>query len=221
MVQRTVQLTIGLAAMVLASAAASAPAVTVSDLQPFSHAALIPAGADTSSIRLERVKLVKVPTRIRFVNRGSDCEQQQSFRDPGGSAFCPSVHVDATAQAYELSYSYTGQPMTSDEYGSRNFTFSVYFRPEELSAEARQEVGKRKNTAALAEIFGVNASRPPHQRTVIDESNSRFCEGSYLDGSWVQTDRDCQDRTRVKTVTAPADYITVRVSSQLLERANR
>lgn len=68
MVQRAVQLTIGLAAMVLASAGASAPAVTVSDLEPFSHVAFVPAGADISSIRLEQVKLVNVATRIRSVN---------------------------------------------------------------------------------------------------------------------------------------------------------
>jgi hypothetical protein len=153
MVQRTVQLAIGLAVTVLVSAAASEPAVTVRELQPFSHEALIPAGSDVSSIRLERVKLVKAPTSIRLVNGGSYCEQEQSFRDPGGSAYCPSINVETTAQAYELNYSYTGQPMTSDEYGGRNFTFSIYFRSEELSAEVRQELSKHKITPALAELF--------------------------------------------------------------------
>jgi hypothetical protein len=221
MVQRTVQLTIGLAAMVLTSAAASEQTVTVKDLEPFSHEAFIPAGSDLSSIRLERVKLVKAPTRLRLVNRGSYSEQEESFRDPGGSTYGPSVIVETTAEVYELNYSYTGQPLASDEYGGRNFTFSIYLRPEELGADVRQKLSKRKITPALAELFNVTASGLPQQRTVIDERNSRFCDGSYLDGGWVRTDRNCKDQIRVKTVAVPADYITVRIGSQLTKTANR
>jgi hypothetical protein len=220
MVQRTVQLTVGIAMMVLTSAAASDSAVSVRNLEPFSHQALIPAGSDVSSIRLESVKLVKVPTRLRLENGGPNCDQEQSFRDPGGSAYCPSVKIE-TGQAYELNYSYTGQPMGSDEYGSRNFTFSIYFRPEEVSPEVRQALSKHKMNPTPAELFDVTASALPQTGIVIDERNSRFCDGSYLDSAWALTDRDCEDQIRVKTVTSPAGYITVRVSSQSIQRANR
>ncbi len=210
-------LSIGLASVMLAAAAASGQTVTANNAQPFSHEALIPANSDVSSIRLARVKRVRLPVRIWFAD--SNCEREQTFRDPGGSAYCQPGKVEWT-EAYELSYSYSGQPLASDEYAGRKFTFSIYFRPEEISPEARQELSQRKTTTELSEMFGMATSNAAQLRAVVDERNSRFCEGFYLDGAWSQPDQNCRDEIRVKTVTAPADYVTVRVSSQLSKRVN-
>ena len=63
----------------------------------------------------------------------------------------------------------------------------------------------------LATYFNVATSRPPVRAAVIDEANSSFCDGNYIDGNWVQTNLDCKDKVSFKTVTRPSDYITVQV----------
>jgi hypothetical protein len=218
----TTKLSIGIAAAMLASVANAQPVVTVRDLDRFTHEALIPAGSDLSSIRLDRVKLVRIPTRIRSTMMTSYCDEEQTFRDPGGSLYCPNTKLEALAQAYEVTYSYTGQPLTSDEYGGRYFTFSVYFRPEELNEAARGRIFRGKIRRGDVEgLFDVRTSRATAPRAVIDQERAKFCAGNYIDVSWVQADPGCKDDVKSRTVIAAADYVTVRVDTSLTRVSSR
>jgi hypothetical protein len=192
-------------------ASASQVSAQVKDLNPFPHVVLISAGIDLSSIRLQGVKMVEVPTRVRSTIDSGYC-QSLGFRDPGGSMYCPQVHLEAFVPAYEVTYAYQGQPMSSDEYGSTYFTFSVYFRPEELSPQTR-ELLKRAKTARsdVAMAFKVITSRDPERRVAIDEAASTFCEGSYIDGAWRQANADCKDKITSKAVVVLPEYLTIRV----------
>jgi hypothetical protein len=113
--------------------------------------------------------------------------------------------------AYRISYSYNGPPMASDEYGDRYFTFSVYLHPDELSPAMRRTISAGHSRADVAAFFKLTTSRDAVQRVAIDEPNSTFCDGSYMDGSWTHTNSKCEDRITYKTVTAPSSYITVKI----------
>jgi hypothetical protein len=63
----------------------------------------------------------------------------------------------------------------------------------------------------LATYFNVVTSRPPVRAAMIDEANSSFCDGNYMDGNWIQKDPNCKDKVSFKTVSKPSDYITVQV----------
>jgi hypothetical protein len=185
--------------------------VQIRDSQPFTHLAQIPADADKGTIRFERAKVVQVPTRITYTMDPSYCEEL-AFRDPGGAMYCPSVQKGSPAVAYEVTYSYVGQPLASDEYGGRNFTFQVYFRADELALEVRQSLAEKKwNQADFAEYFQVNTFREPVRRILIDEAKSHFCNGSFADGAWTQSEANCQDEIHTKAIASWSDYITVRV----------
>ena len=200
------------------SASAAAPVqlngdelVVVKDLEPFTHTVVIPAGSDLASIRLQGVKAVRIPTRTRSTTETGYCEET-AFREPGGSMYCPSVEPEGFTRAYQATYSYEGPPLGSDEYGDRHFTFSVYFRPEELGSAEQEVLSRRKGgRAEAAELFTSTTSRQPETRRVIDEDHSTFCEGTYVDGAWAQTNPTCKDNVKFKTITAPSDYITVKV----------
>src|ERR1700688_5059463 len=97
------RLSIGLAAVLLGSIANAQSVVTVKDLNPFTHVAMIPGGADLTSIRFERVKLVRIPTRIRSTSTSS-CEDV-AFKEPGGSLHCTFGRLEAHALAYQVNYS--------------------------------------------------------------------------------------------------------------------
>jgi hypothetical protein len=203
----------GSSALVLAGSLANADqaVITVQDLHPFTHAVHVVAGADLSSIRFLGVKLVKVSTRISSATNTDSC-RELAFRDPGGSLYCPRVQLEAPMPAYEVTYSYQGQPMTSDEHGSRYFTFTVYFRPEEFSPEARALLARGKAAGAdVAAIFNLTTSRDLEKRVVIDEASSTFCEGTYVDGAWKQTNPQCKDDVKSKRVEALPEYVTIRV----------
>ena len=199
-----------------ASVAAAKPdkrgvGIQIEDLYPFTHTAFIPADSDPASIKFEKVKATKVFTEWKSTIDPGYCYDLQ-FRDPGGSMYCPYVQQQSPALAYEVTYSFTGQPLASDEYGNRNFTFQVYFRPEELPQVLRTAISAGKvKRAELATYFNVATSRMPIREAVIDEANSSFCDGNYVDGNWVQKDPKCQDKVSLKVVTIPSDYITVRV----------
>ena len=193
--------------------------VVVKDLEPFTHVVVIPAGSDLASIRLQGVKAVTIPTRTRSTTEARYCEQA-ALREPGGSMYCPFVEPEGFTRAYQATYSYEGPPLGSDEYGDRHFTFSVYFRPEELSRAEREVISRRKSgRAEAAELFTLTTSREPETRRVIDEDNSTFCEGTYVDGAWAQTNPTCKDNVKFKTITAPADYVTLRVDPAPRSRA--
>ena len=185
--------------------------IQIEDLNPFTHIASIRADSDPASIKFEKVKATKVFTERKSVMDPGYCDDLQ-FRDPGGSMYCPYVQEESPALAYEVTYSFTGQPLASDEYGDRNFTFQVYFRPEELPQALRTAISAGKvKRAELATYFNVATSRMPIREAVIDEANSSLCDGNYLDGNWIQKDPNCQDKFSLKIVTIPSDYITVRV----------
>jgi len=183
----------------------------IEDLYPFTHLASIPAGSDPASIKLEKVKAAKVFTQRKSAMDAGYCYDLQ-FRDPGGSLYCRYVQEESPTLAYEITYSFTGQPLASDEYGNRNSTFRVYFRPEELSQALRRDLSASKvKRAELATYFNVTTSRLLARVTVIDGANSSFCDGNYIDGNWTRKDPKCQDKVSVKTVTTASDYIRVRV----------
>jgi hypothetical protein len=187
----------------------------VRDLQPFTHFARIPAESNKSTIRFESAKMVQVPTLITYATNSTYCEEL-GFRDPGGSMYCPSVKTGSPAMAYEVTYSYIGQPMASDESGSRNFTFRVYLRLDELAPDVRRALTDRKwDRAEVAEHFAVNTLREPARRIVIDEAKSHFCAGNFVDGIWTRTDANCKDEIHTKAIDGLSDYTTVRVDPVL------
>jgi hypothetical protein len=190
---------------------AAPPAVVeTTHLQPFTNIAEIPAGSDLASIRFEGIKAVKVATERTSITDQRYC--RPGFPEPGGSMYCPYVQDGSAVPAYQVTYSYNGPPIGSDEYGSTHFTFSVTVRPEDVSPEVLQMMSARKmNRAAAAADFKVTTYPDFVPRVVVDEANSVFCEGNYIDGLWTHTDRNCQDKVTYKTVAAPSDYIMVRV----------
>lgn len=180
-------------------------------LHPFTHFASIPATAYPSTIRFERVEAKKVLTQTKFTMDTGYCDELQ-FRDPGGSMYCPYTQKLSPAPAYEVTYSFTGQPLASDEYGNRYFTFQVYFRPEELAPTVRRAIsaGSMKRPQ-LATYFRIRTSRLPVRAIVLDQVNSHLCALHIVDGSWTPDDPKCRDRVSYKTVTMLSDYITVQV----------
>ena len=183
----------------------------IKDLHPFTHFASIPASSDPAKIKFEKVKATRVFTKEKSVLDPGYCKDLP-FRDPGGSMFCPYTEDESPAPAYEVTYSFNGQPLASDEYGNRYFTFQVHFRPEEVPPGLRRalSIGKMKRSE-LETYFTVATSRPAVRAAVIDEANSSFCDGNYIDGNWIQKDRNCKDKVSFNTVTKPSDYITVEV----------
>jgi hypothetical protein len=187
-----------------------APAV-VNDLNPFIHAARIPVTSELSSIRFQGIRAVRIPTSIRSTAVTPYCEEA-AFRDPGGSMYCPFVQPEQFVRAYEVTYLFDGAPLGSDEYGSRQHAFSVYFRPEELDPIRPEALMKRKGARAeAAGFFQLRWSRDMDERLVIDEERSTFCNGNYIDGSWVHADPKCEDAIRFKAGRTPSEYITVSV----------
>jgi hypothetical protein len=61
-----------------------------------------------------------------------------------------------------VTYSYTGQPMASDEYGNRHFTFQVYFRPDEMPPAVQKLLaGSKPKRSELAAYFAVSNDLDP------------------------------------------------------------
>ena len=88
----------------------------IKDLHPFTHLASIPASSDPAKIKFEKVKATRVFTKEKIVVDPGYCKDLP-FRDPGGSMFCPYTEDASPAPAYEVMYSFKGQPLASDEYG--------------------------------------------------------------------------------------------------------
>jgi hypothetical protein len=191
----------------------SAPATKIEDLRPFTHLASIPATSNPQTIKFQRVTATKVFTKVKSTFDPGYCELLQ-FRDPGGSRYCPATRDESPAAAYEVTYSFTGQPLASDEYanGYSTYQFKVYFRPGELTPALRRTLSAGKpNRAELASYFKVTTARLPVQARLIDWANSSLCEEHLVGGLWVHRNRNCRDNIRFKNVTVPSDYITVRV----------
>jgi len=182
----------------------------IEPLHPFTHETQIPANADMASIRFARIKSVRVATEV-ILNEDQDYCREVSGGDPGGSEFCPEVEFAGFVPAYEVTYSYTGPPLSSDEHANKEFTFSVDFRPDELDQKQREELSEGKRVAA-AEWFFLTKSRPINKRAAIDDAVSTFCPGHHVDGNWVHDDPACPDHIRFHVITEPSDFMTIRVS---------
>jgi len=222
------QLSATLAVIALGTTAATAGSasitgrdvVEITELQPFTHVAYLSVGSDVSSIKLEGIKAVRVATKRRSITNQQYCDQFWS--EPGGSMYCQRTTDESSEPAYRVTYSYRGQPMASDEYNNPYFTFSVYFRPTEISLKLRDMLSSEKiSRAPVAEFFEITTSMDSIQQVVIDEANSTFCDGNYIDGTWIHTNPKCEDRIAYKKVASPSPYITVRVdpASSRLETA--
>ena len=156
------------------------------------------------------VSLLLVPVQaahISYIPAGSDLaslrfEQVKPVRSPEA--------------VYEVTYSYRGQPMGSDEYGGTAFTLQVYFQRDELPPVLRQSLaaGRKWNRADTAAWFHVSTWRDTAPARVVDESRSRLCAYSYgYDGEWAQRDPDCTSVVRLHTIAAPTGYIAVRIDA--------
>ena len=194
-----------------AAAAVPGDVVEFTNLQPFTHIAYIPVGADVSSIRVEGIKAVKVATERRSVTNLHYCEQSYAA-EPGGSMYCPEASNESYVPAYQVTYSYRGQPIASDEYGNTYFTFSVYFHPDELSPGLRRALSSGKmSRSAASEFFPLTISRDRVPQVVVDRENSIFCAGYYLDGYWTHATPKCEESIAYKTVMGPSPYVMVKV----------
>lgn len=186
--------------------------VQVEDLRPFTRFAYIPAGSDLSTITFEKAKTVDVPTQIRYTTETNYCAELTLFRDPGGSMECPHRKAESPTTAYQVTYSYRGPELASDEYGLRHFLFQVYFRPDELVSAVRSALANRKlSRVEKASYFTVRTYREDLRQVVVDEGQSNFCDTTLVDGVWTRTDPNCQERINYKTLATPSEYITVRV----------
>lgn len=200
-------------------ALAGAIAVTLAPASaktPFTHEARIPADANVASIRFESAKEVRIApaakAAVANTMEEADYCEAASRRDQNGSMFCAAFEPTAYVTAYAVTYSYEGQPMASDEYAGRRYTFTIYLRPEELTAgeQARLSRGGKLGRSA-GEDFEFTVSRPVATRRIVDNANSNVCPGNYVDGNWIPSNSGCSDRLAVKTVTAPAGYLTIDV----------
>ena len=175
-----------------------------------SKVARIPAGSNLASIKFQGVKAVTL------ANTGAVTDGRCAIAErgePGGSMFCAPLAARTHEQVYQVTYSYEGLPLASDEYGNTHSTFSVYFRPEELTGAERRlvSVGKRGRTET-ASMFEWTTSREVEARVVVDNASPKMCTRTYVDGTWAQKDPECQDNAIFKTISVPSDYVVVRVN---------
>src|ERR1700722_11780642 len=102
----------------------------VDQLNPFSHTASIPAIADPSTIRFEKLKMVDLASKTRTTTLDANACKERQFREPDGSS-CQTITVEERVKALEAMYSYNGPVLSAGETVPGRQTFSVYFRPEE------------------------------------------------------------------------------------------
>jgi hypothetical protein len=176
------------------------------ELNPFTHAASIPAIVDPSTIRFEKLRMVELAAKTKTTTDAQDCKDKQ-FRDPDGTN-CQTTTVLERVKALEATYSFNGPVIGAGESTPGRDTFSVYFRPEEVGVDG--PVGKLKRDQA-ASFFQISTFRPMVEQKVIDKQHSTFCEGNYVDGNWVRKDSKCQDQVQYINQTVPSPYLTVQV----------
>jgi len=114
--------------------------------------------------------------------------------------------------ALKVTYWYKAPSTATEESGDAYYTFSVYFRTDEISPGLFREVSAGKvGRSGAAELFEISTSRPSIQQEVIDEANSTFCDGYYSDGGWVHTNTTCEDRVTYRQVASLSPYVSVKV----------
>jgi hypothetical protein len=173
-------------------------------INPFTHVVSIPATVDPSTIRFEKLSTVELASKTKTTVDTQDCKDRQ-FRDPDGSS-CQAVVERVKALA--ATYSYSGPALASGEAAPGRDTFSVYFRPEEVRVDGPVQKLKRDQAASY---FVMNTYRAMVDQKVIDKEHSRFCDGNYVDGNWMQKDPKCQDQVQYTSQTVPSPYLTVQV----------
>ena len=179
----------------------------ISDLQPFTHTAYIPANADLSTIRIDSVKMVKVATKLRSVSNTRDCDDW-----PGNPADCIRTRYESRVPALKVTYWYKAPSTATEESGDAYYAFDVYFRTDEIRPGLLQALSAGKaRRSATAELFEISTGRPSIQQEVIDEANSTFCDGYYVDSSWVHANPACEDRVTYRQVASLSPYIMVKV----------
>jgi len=174
------------------------------EINPFTHVVSIPATVDPSTIRFEKLSMVELASKTKTTADTQDCKDRQ-FRDPDGSN-CQAVVERVKALA--ATYSYSGPALSSGEATPGRDTFSVYFRPEEVSVDGSVQKLKRDQAASY---FVMSSYRAMVDQKIIDQEHSHFCEGNYADGSWVRKDPKCQDQLQYTNQTVPSPYLTVQV----------
>ena len=194
----------------LAMATTLAGTLSLASAQSMEHTARIPAASDMSSILFQSAKIVTVPVTYLTTDDARYC-RQAALREPGGSMYCGAGKPKESVRAYELTYSYTGQPLASDEYGNKQSMFRIYFPVDELSPADQALLNQKHGRSEVAESFQVTATRELQPRVVIDATNSALCSGTYVDGTWARTNDKCHEDVRLKTATVASDYVTVRV----------
>jgi hypothetical protein len=182
------------------------PDVSTAAVDPFTHTVSIPATVDPSTIRFEKLKNIDLASKIETTNNSANCKDRQ-FRDPDGAG-CQPVKVTERVKALEAVYSYLGPELSAGELIPGRQTFSVYFRPEEVSLDGPADKLKRDEAAAL---FHVNTFRSMVEQKSMDKQNSHLCEGHYQDGHWMQNDANCKDQVQYVTQTVPSPNWTVQV----------
>ena len=175
-------------------------------INPYTHVASIPATVDPSTIRFEKLRMVELASKTKTTTDGQDCKERQ-FREPDGSN-CQAATVVERVQAVEATYSYNGPAVSSGEATPGRDTFSVYFRPDEVGVDGPVQKLKRDQAASF---FQMSTYRAMVEQKVIDKEHSHFCEGNYVDGSWVRKDPKCQDQVQYANQTVPSQYLTVQV----------
>jgi len=175
-------------------------------INPYTHVASIPATVDPSTIRFEKLRMVELASKTKTTSDSQDCKERQ-FREPDGSP-CQTATVVERVQAVEATYSYNGPAVSSGEATPGRDTFSVYFRPEEVGVDGPVQKLKRDQAASF---FQMSTYRAMVEQKVIDKEHSHFCEGNYVDGSWVRKDPKCQDQVQYANQTVPSQYLTVQV----------
>jgi hypothetical protein len=107
--------------------------------------------------------------------------------------YCPLITLGSAVPAYKVTYRFTAPPVASDEYGNTSFTFSVYFSPDDISPSLRQALLSGKvSRAEASEYFRISASRGSAWQVIVDDGESNFCKGDYIDGNWSPTNPKCQ-----------------------------
>jgi hypothetical protein len=180
----------------------SAPA----EINPFTHTASLPGTVDPKTIRFEKLAAVELASKTQTSTDPQDCKERQ-FRDPDGTN-CQSIKVLERVKALEATYSYVGPELATGESTPGRQSFSVYFKPEEVDVDG--PAGKLKHDQAAA-LFQVNTFRPMVEQKVVDKQNSHYCEGSYVDGNWVQKDATCHDQVQWVSQTVPSANLAVQI----------
>lgn len=181
--------------------------VQINDLRPFTHIAYIPSGADLSSIKIENAKVVNVATKVRSVTDAHNCAEGED----GNAPSCTRTAYESYVPGVRVTYSYIDESTPWEGYGT-TYSFSVYFRMDEMNPGLRRALAKGKiGRNAAAEMFEVSTARGLAQEDEIDEANSTLCDGYYVDDHWMHADPKCEDRVTYRKVASPSPYITVKI----------